>query len=232
MGARVGVDKEADDDRILVRALANQALRMRQVQPRLKRVAAEAALDPRRSKLFHWLSKNHKRLAPSLSKSRVDWAPLISAATRAGVADGMGQQPTERTIRGPWRKVCEAVSSEQAAACAQPFTEALVGNGGHATIAKIFRDELRLLQDQAFRRTSDVYRLILRHFSDYTSLGVGTPVGPSWQFFPDHLGRMGLSNKKGADQPRLCSANLRTGSTRCRESAGHTRADRAAERPP
>ena len=78
-------------------------------------LARQAKLDPQRSPLFHWLAKHHDRLAVSLTGKRINWAPLIAAAVRAGIKDGLGQEPTERTVRRTWKDV-RAVQEAQAAA--------------------------------------------------------------------------------------------------------------------
>lgn len=83
--------------------------------PRIKIVAQHAGRDPWRSPLFHWLRRNHARLAPSLSARRIDWEPVIGAASKAGVKDDKGGQPTRHTVWRTWRKVCLVVEAETAA---------------------------------------------------------------------------------------------------------------------
>ena len=97
---------------------------MRQSTPRLKTIAAEAARDPQRSPLFHWLWRHHGRLAPDLSGKRVNWTPLIAAAVQAGVKNDRGVDPVEQTMRRTWRKVCQAIAAEQATRAAQQTEKA------------------------------------------------------------------------------------------------------------
>ena len=92
---------------------------MRQTQPRLKTVALEAGKDPQRPSLFHWLWKHHARLAPGLSERRVDWGPVIAAAITAGVTDGRGGNPSERTIRRTWHEACADRERRDAAQAAK-----------------------------------------------------------------------------------------------------------------
>jgi hypothetical protein len=82
--------------------------------PRLRRLVQSAARDPLRSPLFHWLYQNHDRLAPGLAGRRVDWAPLIAAAQKAGATNRSGRQPTEHTMWRTWRNVCAVIAAEQA----------------------------------------------------------------------------------------------------------------------
>lgn len=84
--------------------------------PRIKAVALRAGRDPWRSPLFHWLKKHHARLEPALSARRIDWEPLLLAATKAGVTDDKGGDPSRHTVWRTWRKVCRVVATERAAA--------------------------------------------------------------------------------------------------------------------
>ena len=93
---------------------------MRQIVPRLSRVALEAGKDPKRSPLFHWLLKHHARLAPGLSRKRVDWHPVITAAATAGATDNTGAEPTVHTVRRTWRAVCQIVKVEDVALAVKP----------------------------------------------------------------------------------------------------------------
>ena len=92
---------------------------MRQTQPRLTTVAIEAGKDPKRSPLFHWLMKNHKRLAPGLSKARVDWSPVIASAISAGVKNDWGGDPIEQNVRRTWRNVCQQIEADKAKVAAE-----------------------------------------------------------------------------------------------------------------
>lgn len=85
-------------------------------------VARQAKQDPQRSPLFHWLAKHHSRLVLELTGKRVNWAPLIAAAVRGGIKDGLGRDPTERTVRRTWRDVCavEAAHTETSATKPSP----------------------------------------------------------------------------------------------------------------
>jgi len=78
---------------------------MTQRASRITAVVRQAKLDPQRSPLFHWLTKHHDRLAFELTGKRINWAPLIAAAIRTGIKDGLGRDPTERTVRRTWKDV-------------------------------------------------------------------------------------------------------------------------------
>ena len=88
-----------------VGAIGQQPSRMTQHAPRIAAVARQAKLDPQRSPLFHWLAKHHDRLVRELTGKRINWAPLIAAAIRAGIKDGLGRDPIERTVRRTWKDV-------------------------------------------------------------------------------------------------------------------------------
>ena len=93
---------------------------MTQHAPRITSVARQAKLDPQRSPLFHWLTKHHARLASELTGKRINWAPLIAAAVRAGIKDGLGQEPIKRTVRRTWKDVCAVQEAQAAAKLAKP----------------------------------------------------------------------------------------------------------------
>jgi len=78
-------------------------------------VALRAGLDPWRSPLFHWLKKHHARLELALSARRIDWEPVMLAATKAGVTDDKGGDPSRHTVWRTWRKVCQVMAAERAA---------------------------------------------------------------------------------------------------------------------
>ena len=88
--------------------------------PRMIEVARQARQDPQRSPLFHWLTKHHARLASELTGKRINWAPVIAAAVRAGVKDGLGHDPIKRTVRRTWNDVCAAKAASDAAQAAKP----------------------------------------------------------------------------------------------------------------
>ena len=87
--------------------------------PRLKTAVAAAARDPQRSTLFHWMVKNHKTLEPGLRAKRVNWAPLIEAAHRAGLKNDAGGTLVEQVVRRTWRKARAHVEAERKATTAR-----------------------------------------------------------------------------------------------------------------
>lgn len=93
---------------------------MTQHAPRMTVVARQAKSDPWRSPLFHWLTKHHARLAPGLTGKRINWAPLVAAAIQAGIKDGLGQEPTERTVRRTWKDVRAVLETQAEAKLAKP----------------------------------------------------------------------------------------------------------------
>lgn len=104
---------------VLARALARQPSAMTDAKPRLTRVARAAGDSPMRSPLFHWLVRNHDRLAPGLSGARTNWIPVVAAAEKAGVTDQRGQPVTVRTLRDTWRKASKHVEEARSSALAR-----------------------------------------------------------------------------------------------------------------
>ena len=86
----------------------------------IREVARLATRDPQRSPLFHWLKDDFTHLRPLLSVPRVDWRPLLQAASVAGATDDKGDPASCHTAWRTWRKVCHVVAAEQAAQAAKP----------------------------------------------------------------------------------------------------------------
>ena len=92
---------------------------------RLSRLRAEAASNAKRSPLFRWMIDNHDLIAAVASGiGRLNWEPMRTLATEAGIRDGRGSEVTCEQMWRLWYKVRRAQSrlnqSDRKASSAAP----------------------------------------------------------------------------------------------------------------
>ena len=74
--------------------------------PRILQVLGIGVEDKRHSPLYLWMREHHATLQAEFEANGPQWAARAKAMADAGLLDGAGEKPTQRTAMQTWYRVC------------------------------------------------------------------------------------------------------------------------------